>query len=179
MLWCANARASGADAEHRGVDWSGLTFFAINFAIFIALVIHFARPQVVSFIRDRAGAIREIIDRSQAAFSDAERRSAEAHRRMASLEADLKVLAADLRVETAHMIRQIGEGARAGAARTRSDAELGAAALGEAARRRLREHLAATSATLARELVERYFQPSDQVRLIGGFVDRLGQETRQ
>jgi len=178
-LWCANAWASSADAEHHGVDWSSLAFFVINFAIFAAIVIYFARPLVASFIRDQAGAIRDTIGRAQSAYSQAERLSAQARERVASLDAELKRLVADLDAETAHQVRQIADGARSGAARIRTDAEQAAAALAEAAQRRLREQLAATSAALARELITQSFQPSDQVRLIDGFVDRLGQESSQ
>lgn len=178
-LWCANAWASGADSEHHGVDWSSLAFFAINFTIFVGLVIYFARPLVASFIRDQAGAIRDTIRRAQSAFSEAERLSAQARERVASLDAELRRLVADLDAETVHQVRQIADGARSGAARIRTDAEQAAAALAEAAQRRLREQLAATSAALARELIARSFQPYDQVRLIDGFVDRLGQESSQ
>ncbi|MGH7948270.1 MAG: hypothetical protein ACREQF_03490 [Candidatus Binataceae bacterium] len=179
MLWYANAWASGAEGEHHGVDWSSLAFFAINFAIFLGVVIHFARPLVASFIRDRAGAIRDTIGRSQGAFSEAERLFAQARERLASLPAELEQLAADLEAETVHQVRQIANAGRTAAARIHTDAEQAAAALAEGAQRRLREQLAATSAALARELIARSFQPSDQVRLIDGFVDRLGEESRQ
>jgi F-type H+-transporting ATPase subunit b len=177
--WCAEAwAAAGAEVEHRGVDWFGLVFFAINFAIFVTVAVYFARPLVATFLRDRADAIRSTIERARNALAEAEQLSASARARAAVLDSDMDQLASELAAETTYQMRQIVEGARAGATRIRTDTEQAAAALAELAQRRVRERLAATSAALARELILRSFRPSDQARLIDGFMDRLGQESR-
>ena len=74
---------------------------------------------------------------------------------------------------------RIREGARATAERIRRDTELTAAAIVDAAQRRVRERLAATAARLARELIEKSFEAADQARLIDSFIDKIRHEAAQ
>ena len=93
---------------------------------------------------------------------------------MAALSAELKKLADELEQETAFQVGKVADLAKSTAERIRRDTELSGSALSEAAKRRVRAQLAESAATLASDLIGRDFQPSDQGRLIDGFMDKLG-----
>ncbi len=174
ILFPQIAFAAEAAREEHG-SWLLLLFFTINFALFVYLVAHFAAPAIRKFFSDRATTIRSGLSRAQHAFSQAQDLANRAAARMAALEAELKKLGAELDAETAFQAARIREIARATAARVHRDTELSTAALGDAAQRRVREQLAASAATLASNLIASQFQPSDQNRLIDGFMQKLGE----
>ncbi len=156
-------------------SWLLLLFFTINFALFVYVLMHFAAPAVKKFFADRASTIRSGLSRAESAFSEAQDLANKAVARMAALDAELKKLGAELDAETAFQAARIREIANATVARVRRDTGLSTAALGYAAQRRVREQLAATATALASNLIASQFQPSDQNRLIDGFMQKLGQ----
>ena len=93
---------------------------------------------------------------------------------MAALSAELQKVAEELEQETAFQIAKVADLAKSTAERIRRDTEMSRAALAEAAKRRVRGQLAESTATLARDVIGRNFQPSDQGRLIDGFMEKLG-----
>jgi F-type H+-transporting ATPase subunit b len=167
------ALAAAEPAEQRG-SWLLLFFFAINFILFAFVVVYFAAPIAQKFFADRAARIRSNLSRAQSAFAEAQDLANKAAARMAALEAELKKTAAEIEEETAFQVAKVKELAKSTAERIRRDATLGAAALAEAAKRRVRAHLAETAATLARDLIGRDFQRDDQGRLIDSFMEKLG-----
>lgn len=174
ILFPQVALAAEEAREDHG-SWLLLLFFTINFALFVYVLMHFAAPAVKKFFADRASTIRSGLSRAESAFSEAQDLANEAAARMAALDAELKKLGAELDAETAFQAARIREIANATVARVRRDTGLSTAALGYAAQRRVREQLAATAAALAGNLIASQFQPSDQNRLIDGFMQKLGQ----
>ncbi|MGH7925035.1 MAG: hypothetical protein ACREQH_10650 [Candidatus Binatus sp.] len=169
--------AEGAGAEHG--SWLSLIFFAINFTLFVWVVVHFAGPAVRKFFADRAATIRTSLSRAEQAFAEAEDLANKAAARMAALAAEVKKVADDLEQETAYQLAHVAELAKSTAERIHRDTEMSSSALSEAAKRRVRAQLAESAATLARDLIGRNFQPTDQGRLIDGFMDKLAQGDRQ
>jgi F0F1-type ATP synthase membrane subunit b/b' len=168
--------AEEAGAEHG--SWLLLMFFAINFAGFVFVLVYFAGPAVKKFFADRAVTIRTALSRAQSAFAEAEDLANKAAARMAALAAELKKLGDELEQETAFQIGKVADLAKSTAERIHRDAEMSSSALSEAAKRRVRAQLAESAATLASDLIGRDFQPSDQGRLINGFMDQLGSGDR-
>ena len=164
--------AEGAGAEHG--SWLLLTFFAINFALFVFVLFYFAGAPLRKFFSDRAVTIRTALSRAQSALAEAEDLANKAAARMAALSAELAKLADELEQETAFQIGKVKDLAKATAERIRRDTETSHYALAEAAKRRVRAQLAESAATVARDLISRNFQPSDQGQLIDGFMDKLG-----
>jgi F-type H+-transporting ATPase subunit b len=154
-------------------------FFAINFALFVFVLVYFAGPALRKFFADRSVTIRTALSRAQSALAEAEDLANKAAARMAALASDLKKLSDELEQETAYQVGKVAELAKSTAERIRRDTEMHGSALSEAARRRVRAQLAESAATLARDLIGRNFQPSDQGRLLDGFMDKLGQGDRQ
>jgi F-type H+-transporting ATPase subunit b len=167
----ANA-AEDAGAEHG--SWLLLTFFAINFILFVGVLVYFAGPALRKFFADRAVTIRTALSRAKSALAEAEDLANKAAARMAALSAELKKLADELEQETAFQVGKVADLAKSTAERIRRDTEMSKSALSEATKRRVRAQLAESAANLAREMIGRNFQPDDQGRLINGFMDKLG-----
>ncbi len=169
------ASAAEAAGEAHG-SWLQLVFFAANFAAFVWIVVHWGGPMIRGFFADRASSVQESLSRAQHALAEAERMANEAAARRTGLEDEIARLKAQFEAETTHQVRRISELAQSHSQRMRHDAELGATAMVENARRRMRERLAATSASLARDLISANFASDDQSRLIDSFMSKLGQE---
>ncbi len=172
------AFAAEEAAENSG-SWFGTLFFTINFAIFVAIIVKFAGPAIGTYFRDRATGIRSQLDRLNSALKEAQELASRAEARISQLEQEAAQLKSELDNETAFIVNRIREGARATAERIRRDTELTGAAITEAAQRRVREHLAATATNLARELIAKSFEASDQTRLIDNFMDKIRTEAVQ
>ncbi|MGB8684795.1 MAG: hypothetical protein WCD12_18095 [Candidatus Binatus sp.] len=168
--------AEQAPAEHG--SWLLLMFFAINFALFVWVLVHFAGPVLKKFFADRAVTIRTALSRAQSAFAEAEDLANKAAARMAALAAELKKLADELEEETAFQVGKVADLAKSTAERIHRDTEMSSSALSEAAKRRVRAQLAESATSMASDLIGRNFQPSDQGRLINGFMDQLGSGDR-
>jgi F-type H+-transporting ATPase subunit b len=160
-------------------SWLGTMFFAINFLLFVGIIYYFAGPMTSAFFRDRATGIRGQLDRLSSALKDAQDLANRAAERTAHLEQDAAQLKSEMQNETAFLVNRIREGARTTAERIRHDTELTSAAIVEAAQRRVRERLAANAANLARDLIAKSFEASDQARLIDNFMDRIRNEAAQ
>jgi F-type H+-transporting ATPase subunit b len=169
------AIAAEGGGEERG-SWGALLFYVINFLLFAAILWKYALPAARNFFRDRALGIRDTWSKAEAALRGAQELANRAAEQMARLEAEKNQIASDLADETVFQIGRIYDLAQEAAARIKRDAELGAAAMGENAQRRVREALAHAAGSLARELVANNFQPGDQTRLLQGFVEKLGEE---
>jgi F-type H+-transporting ATPase subunit b len=167
-----------ADSPQEEGTWSALIFYAINFLLFIWIVKRVGGPQIKEFFRTRAKGIRENMSRAEKAFKDAQGLFERAADRLKSLEAEKARIAAELAEETSYQVKQINELGHESMARLARDASLSVAAAREAGQRRLREALAAAAGRIARELVQRDFQPADQARLVERFVGKLGEESR-
>jgi F-type H+-transporting ATPase subunit b len=167
----ANA-AEDAGAGHG--SWLLLTFFVINFILFVGVLVYFAGPALRKFFADRAVTIRTALSRAKGALAEAEDLANKAAARMAALSAELKKLADELEQETAFQVGKVADLAKSTAERIRRDTEMSKSALSEATKRRVRAQLAESAANLAREMIGRNFQPDDQGRLINGFMDKLG-----
>ena len=174
FAYTVNAANAAEDAGEGHGSWLLLTFFAINFILFVGVLVYFAGPALRKFFADRAVTIRTALSRAKSALAEAEDLANKAAARMAALSAELKKLADELEQETAFQVGKVADLAKSTAERIHRDTEMSSSALSEAAKRRVRAQLAESAATLARELIGRNFQPADQGRLIDGFMDKLG-----
>ena len=174
FAYTVNAANAAEDAGEGHGSWLLLTFFAINFILFVGVLVYFAGPALRKFFAVRAVTIRTALSRAKSALAEAEDLANKAAARMAALSAELKKLADELEQETAFQVGKVADLAKSTAERIRRDTEMSSSALSEAAKRRVRAQLAESAATLARETISRNFQPADQGRLIDGFMDKLG-----
>ena len=168
--------AAESSAPEQGGSWLGLMFFAINFALFVGILVYFVSPMARAYFRDRATEIRSQIDRLNSAFKEAQELANRAAAKIDQLESELATVKSEMEAETAFQVNKIRENARMTADRIRRDTQLTGAAILDAAQRRVRERLAANAAHLARNLIARSIGASDQVRLIDGFMEKIRHE---
>ncbi len=166
------AYAAEGGGEGHG-SWTLFTFFAINFALFVYVIAYFAGPAIGNYFRSRATEIRGALSRAEKAFAEAQDLANQAAKRAAGLEAEVAALIHDIDEETQLRVKRIAELAEATIERLHRDAEMTSVAITEAAQRRIRAELAAVSARLARDLIQRSFESSDQNRLLDNFMGRL------
>jgi F0F1-type ATP synthase membrane subunit b/b' len=176
VFWPAAALA--AETEQAQGSWFALIFYVINFLLFILIVRRYGGPLITKYFGDHARTIRDIRERAEKAYLEAQELASRAAERLQQLEAEKHQMQAELDEETTYQIGQISEAARDAVSRIRRDAELGSAALRDGAQRRLRQTMAEAAGRIARELLKRNFQAPDQARLLRGFVDRIAEETR-
>jgi F-type H+-transporting ATPase subunit b len=167
-----------AEPEQTDGSWFPLTFYVINFLIFLWILRRYAWPRIAQFFRDRSQSIRDTRTRAEKAYQDAQALANLAVEQLEQLEADKRKMTAELNEETASQVRQISQAASEAASRIRRDTQMTTIALREGAQRRLRQAMAEAAGRIARELVSDNFEASDQARLLGGFVDRIGEEAR-
>jgi F0F1-type ATP synthase membrane subunit b/b' len=181
LAWAFVCPALGYAAEggEEAGSWWPLIFYAINFAIFIWVLKHYAGAAIVNYFRDRSTTIRETIARAESRYHEAQERANRAAERMAKLEAEKTRIASDLADETVYQIGKLYDAAHETVARLKRDAEQTASALREAAQRQVRHALAEAAGHIARELLTRNFEAADQARLLEGLSERLSEEARR
>jgi ATP synthase F0 subunit b len=175
-LWPGSALA--ADAAEAEGSWFALIFYAVNFLLFVWVVKRYGWANITQFFRNRSHTIRDIRERAEKTFQEAQELASRAAQLLRQLEADKRKMTSELDEETTHQIGQIKRAAHEAVERIRRDAEITRAALGDAAQRRLRQTMAEAAGRIARELVRRNFQASDQSRLLNGFIDQIDKESR-
>jgi F0F1-type ATP synthase membrane subunit b/b' len=176
LLWpgCLFA-AEGEQAEG---SWFALIFYAINFLLFLWIVNKYGVPHITQFFRDRSRLIRDNRARAENAHHEAQELANRAARLLGQLEAEKLTMKTDLDHETSYQLGQIKKAAEEAVSRIHRDTEITRLGLRDGAQRRLRQTMADAAGRLARGLVRRNFQPSDQAQLLSSFVDRIGEETR-
>jgi F0F1-type ATP synthase membrane subunit b/b' len=177
LLWPAWLCA--ADGEQVEGSWFPLLFYGLNFLIFLGIVRKYGWPRITQFFRDRSHTIREIRDRAEKAYREAQELANEAAERLRQLQADQHKLKTEMDQETAHLIARMRDAASEAVSRIQRDTEITRLALHDGAQRRLRHTMAEAAGGLARELVRQNFRASDQTLLLQSFVERIGEETRR
>ena len=167
-----------AEPEHAEGSWFALIFYALNFVLFLWIVQKYGWPRIAEFFRSRSRTIRENRGRAETAFQEAQELAIRAAQQLRQLDADKRTTMLELNEETGYQMRQIDQAAHEAISRIRRDTEITTAAVRDGAQRRLRQTMAEAAGTIARELVSRNFQASDQDRLLGGFVEHIGEERR-
>jgi F-type H+-transporting ATPase subunit b len=159
-------------------SWFALIFYVINFLLFLWVLRNYGWQRITQFFRERSRTIRDNRDRAERAYQEAQELANRAAHQLRGLDTEKRKMMAELDQETTYQIGQFNSAAREAVTRIRRDTEITKTALGEGAQRRLRHTLADAAGRIARELVRRNFEQSDQARLLRSFIDRMGEETR-
>ena len=157
-------------------SWFALLFYVINFSLFLMIIVRYAGPAIKGFFRDRAVGIRQNMQRADSALLQAQERASRAAEQMSRLDAEKARIASEMMDETVYQVGRIYDMAREAVARLKRDTELTSAALRESGRRHVREAMALAAGEIARELIVRNFESSDQSRLLEQFTAKLNQE---
>jgi len=174
LFWPSGVFA--AEPEQTEGSWFALIFYAVNFLLFLWIVRKYGWPRVAEFFRNRSRTIIDSRRDAETGLQEAQELAQRAAQQLGSLDADKRALMVELNEETAYEVRRINEAAQKAVDRIRRDLEVTAVAVRQGGQRRLRQTMAEAAGRIARGLVNRNFQPSDQDRLLRGFVERIGEE---
>jgi F-type H+-transporting ATPase subunit b len=159
-------------AQHAIPGLGDLFWPALNFIIFVAVLVHFLRGPVGEYFRARTARLRDALLAGARAREEAEALRAALVRDIADLPALQEQLRQDMRaaaeVEAEHLVA-LG---RRAAERIRSDARALAEQELEAARGQLRQETIDEAIRQATKLIRRALQPEDQHRFVRDFVSR-------
>jgi len=158
--------------EHAG-RWE-LLWSVANFAIFVAILVHFLRGPISEYFRARTARLRDAVRAGAQAREEALALRAALARDVEALPRLCAELRADMRsageVERDHLLA-LG---RSAAERMRADARLLAAQEVVAARQALRQEMIEEAVHRAAAMIRRAFRPEDQERLVRDFVSGAG-----
>ena len=146
---------------------------ALNFAVFVVVLVRFLGGPIREYFRDRTERLREALDAGARARRAAEALRADLERGLAELPELRERLKAELRETARRECEQLLEAARAAAARIRAAAELVAEQEAAAAREALRTEVIEEAVREAGALVRAALRPADHQRLLRDFV-RVG-----
>jgi F-type H+-transporting ATPase subunit b len=178
------AGAEGAAAEHvvgahahtTGVPFS-VALQAINFAIYIALLVWLLRKPVANFFRTREQIYKQAVMKAESAKRDAEKKKRDMQQRLSQLEASSEEALSNARAEAAALMLQIQQDAEAMANRLRDEAGKTASIEIERARTEIREEMLTQALALSRKVLEDKMAEPDQKRLQTEFVTKIEEKT--
>ncbi|HEU5057313.1 MAG TPA: ATP synthase F0 subunit B [Kofleriaceae bacterium] len=151
----------------------GFLFAILNFAVFLGLLVKFARPKLVGYLRTRHEAVKGQLDEAARLRADARAKLDEYNRRIAGVDAEVNKLLAEIRAEAEAEREMILAQARSQAnalkleAQRRIDAEIARARLA------LEREVAAAAVAAAEVILRERTTSDDQARMFGNFVDAL------
>jgi F-type H+-transporting ATPase subunit b len=147
------AEGSAEEAHHQGAHAPNVTellFPAINFAIFVVIVIKYVIPAMREYLRRRAQDVTAVITESSAALADAEALMSSTRARSDSVATERESIRRDLVASATRQGERLREQAEETGKRRLTDAAL----VAEQERRRAWQEVRAEVATRATELAE-------------------------
>ena len=171
LLAAGAAHASGgAQGES---SFGPVIFQAINLAILLGIIVHYAKGPIRRSLHDRAAQVTKDIDEAGRLNAEAAARLKEYEERLAGLKEAADEIVAEMRREgEAEKARLIAE-AEADAERIRKEAERAVSNEIARAKARLEQEIAAQSIAAAERIVREKLVPADHRRLAGEYLSRL------
>ena len=160
-------------AEESGGGLSEHLWPAVNLAILIAALVHFARKPIRDYFASRRSKIQSELKGAADQLSEAEATYSKWQRRLVDLEAELEEIRATSGQRAEAEREKILSDARAMADRIRRDATVAVEMEFRRAREELREEATRLAMKLAAERLEREVTDADRDRLLDEFIDRI------
>ena len=158
-----------AEGSIRDLFWP-----ALNFILFVAVLVRSLRGPVREHFRARTERLREALAAGARALSEAARLRSALAQDVAALPAQCERLRADLRAGAEHERETLLAAGGEAAERIRTDARLLAEQEFAAARRALRAEVVEEAVRQAAALIRGTVRPDDQQRLVRDFVSSAG-----
>jgi F-type H+-transporting ATPase subunit b len=143
---------------------------ALNFVLFVGLLVHFLRGPIREFFRDRTARLREALAAGTRARTEAEALRAALARDVADLPALRERLEADVHATAERERQNLLDLGRQAAIRIREDARLLADQEVASARQALRAEVIDEALRQATVLIRNSLAPDDQSRFVHDFV---------
>ena len=154
-------------------QWKLLAFSAINFVIFVLLMVRVARSPLRDFLLNRRRNVVDSMEESARLKAEAERLRKEYEQKAAALDRAREDLIAEVKSIAEADRKRALVAAEEAAARMRQDAERTARSDLERARQELRAEAARLAEELARDEVRRRLTDQDRKRLLDEFLARV------
>jgi F-type H+-transporting ATPase subunit b len=175
FLFAAQAWASSAAGEHHGPSIHEIWFPLANFLIYAFILVRFALPAVLSFLRSRRQEVVAAIEDASAKRRQAEAFVQDYRARLAGLEKEIAAVSVSLRQDGELLKNKLLEEANVLAGKIKEDARLLADQEFNVARQKLLEEMADRAEAAARDLARRNLSAADQGRLVEEFMQSVGQ----
>jgi F-type H+-transporting ATPase subunit b len=175
LFGVAQAWASAAEAEHHAPSINDIWFPLGNFLIFAFIIVRYALPLVRNFLQSRRDAVLETVREATAKKQHAEAIVQDYKERLAGVEQEIQSIAASLRAEGEKEKAKLLSDAQALAVKIGEDARFQADQEVRVAKQKIREEMASQAEARARELVQNNLSSTDQGRLVGDFIQSIGQ----
>ena len=157
------------DPAHKG--WPAPFGYAlINFGIFVAIMLRFARKPFKQFVSDRHDTIAKNLDEAAALRAEAEATLKKYEQKIAGIDGEIDTLLAQIRKEAEADKARIMAAAEADAKRLKEDAERQIAAEIEAARRELRRGVIEAAVAAAEQSLKKNIAADDQRKMAEKYV---------
>jgi F0F1-type ATP synthase membrane subunit b/b' len=158
------------DAHHHAAALSDLLFPAINFAIYLVIIVRFVIPAMREFLRRRRADVVQAESEGSAALARAEQDLAAKKTRLAGLKAEAESLRQDLvAIATRQAERVVAQAEDSGKRRV-ADAELLAEQESRRALGEVRAELAREAANLAEQRIRTALTADDQRTFVQQFL---------
>jgi len=168
----AAEEAQKGHAEH-GIPWGILFFTAVNFSLFVLLIVRMALPALRTWAIDRRDRIVDQLQKASAAREEAERLKSEWEERLKGLESELEEIRAQALADAHRERERILKAAQQTADAIAADAERAAAQEVRRAQEDLREEVARQALALAADRIRRELTPADQKRFVEEFLRQV------
>ena len=169
------AHAAAEHGEHHGPDWGYFFYHAFGLALLLGVITYYARTPLAAFLRDRSDEIRRRIEAAESALASARAEAQALRARVERLAAENEELVRGA-AEQAEAERAAAlERAKQAGERIREESKRAADQEITRARRELRDEAATLATRLAGELLSQSITPDDDKRIVGEFVQRLGE----
>jgi F-type H+-transporting ATPase subunit b len=175
LFGVAQAWASAAEAEHHAPSIHQIWFPLGNFLIFAFIIVHYALPLVRNFLRSRHDEVLAAVRAAALRKQQAEAIVQDYKERLARVEQEAQSMVASLRAEGEREKAKLLSDAQTLAAKIKEDARFLADQEVRVARQKMREEMASQAEAAARELVQHHLSSADQSRLVGDFIQSIGQ----
>jgi F-type H+-transporting ATPase subunit b len=175
LFGVAQAWASAAEAEHHAPSIHQIWLPLGNFLIFAFIIVRYALPPVRNFLQSRRDAVLAAVREAAAKRQQAEALVQDYKGRLAQVEQERQAIAASLRAEGEREKAKLLSDAQTLGAKIKEDARFLADQEVRVARQKIREEMAGQAEASARELVKQHLSSADQGRLVGDFIQSIGQ----
>lgn len=171
--------SSPALASGEGGGFATVAFHAINLAILLGIIIHFARKPISRALAARADGVTKEIDEAARLHREAKALLDEYEGKMKSLDAEAAGLLAHYRAEgEAEKARLVADGAAEAARIQREAARTVENEIGRA-RKRIETEIVNAAIVAAEKTIREKLTPADQRRLTGDYLNALEETAAQ
>jgi F-type H+-transporting ATPase subunit b len=151
----------------------GLLFALFNFAVFVGLLVKFAGPKLMGYLRSRHETVKTALEEAAALRAEARAKLDEYNRRIAGIDEEVAKLMQDIRsdaeAERDHILAQARTQAESmkREAQSRIESEIARARLA------LEREVVSAAVAAAQTVLAQRTTPEDQSRLFDGFIANL------